>query len=114
MFFVKQGSAKVDVTFSKDAFEFGEMAYADCVINNNECDKEVKMIKFKLKRLIYAVAKDKYKFKLNETLARGEFPGVVAGKTKNVRLELHLKFDKYFDKFQKYLDKDKEKHPGVQ
>ena len=79
MFFVKQGSAKVSVTFNKDAFEHGETALAECSLDNRECEKEVKKVKIKLKRLIYATAKDKFKLKYNDTLAEAEYPGVPAG-----------------------------------
>jgi len=105
MFFVKKGSARVEVTFNKDAFEFGETALAECIVDNRECEKDVKKIKFKLKRLIYAVAKDKFKLKYNDTLAEAEFPGVEAGQMRTQNLDLVLKFDKYMDVFQKYLDK---------
>lgn len=76
MFFVKQGNSKVDVTFNKDCFVLGDTASAIVNIDNSKCEKDIKNVKFKLRRLIHGIAKDTWKFKFNKTLKKIEYPGI--------------------------------------
>ena len=62
LFFVKQGSSKIGVTFNKDCFNINEQAVATCEVDNTKCEKDIKFLKFKFRRLIYAVSRCGHKF----------------------------------------------------
>lgn len=63
------------MSFKQDAYIIGDTAFAEVNIDNTKCDKDVKYVKFKLKRLIHAIAKDKRKFKSQETILKKVFLG---------------------------------------
>ena len=113
MFFVKQGLSRVDVAFEKDAYEFGDIARAQCEIDNTKCEKDIQKVKFKLRRMIHCVTKDKRTFKENITLAKVERPGVKAGSSGIVNIEVALVYEKDLENFNKILAKNAEKFPPV-
>ena len=103
VFFVKQGLTNIKVTFNKDAFIVGEVAEALCEIDNTQCDKEIKCVKMKLRRLIYASAKDSRKMKDNITLIKLKFPGVGAKQSGVVKCEMPLVYEKDLEIYIKRL-----------
>ena len=111
LFFVKQGSSKVHVSFNKDSFFIGEQAVATCEVDNTKCGKDIKCFKLKFRRLIYAASKCGHKFNKNETLAKRKFPGVASGKTGTVILDMNLEVEKDNQRFQKSLPPDYIHHP---
>jgi hypothetical protein len=76
MFFVKQGSTRANITFSKDSFHIGEQALATCDIDNTKSEKDLRCVKFKFRRNIYATSKCGHKFHRDETILKREFPGI--------------------------------------
>ncbi len=54
LFLLKQGTARVSVTFSKDHFVIGELAKVKCEVDNTHCDKGIRCVKLKFRRLIHA------------------------------------------------------------
>lgn len=110
VFFVKQGMSKAQVIFNKDSFFHGETASAIVKIDNSACEKDIKYVKFKLRRIIYGKATDNWTYKLNQTLIKVEYPGIQAGQTGTVNVEMPLNYNKDLEPFEKYLDKQQEKH----
>ena len=62
LFFVKQGTAKVDIVFEKDAYSPIDTARVLAKIDNSQCEKDIKQVKLQLRRMITCFAKDKIKF----------------------------------------------------
>ena len=63
------------------------MASALCQVDNSKCDKDIKCITFKLRRLVYAnTNNNSEKFENSCTLLKNEYPGVAAGKTGLIQL----------------------------
>jgi hypothetical protein len=54
LFLLKQGTSKVSVTFCKDHFVIGELATVKCEVDNTRCEKGIRCVKLKLRRLIHA------------------------------------------------------------
>jgi sporulation-control protein spo0M len=78
MMFLDSGKTKLDLIFNKEEFYAGEIAIAQCLLDNSSCKKDIKCLKLKFKREIkWSIRDDKRKDK--ETLLKKEFPGVAAG-----------------------------------
>lgn len=60
--FFKNGSAKLDVTFDKDAYNPDETLHAVCKIDNSQCEKDINSVKITLRREIVCYASDGAKF----------------------------------------------------
>ena len=45
LFFVKQGTSMVDVTFERDTYNPNEIAYVKVNVNNLQCEKDIEKIK---------------------------------------------------------------------
>lgn len=57
----------------------GETTNVECIIDNTKCEKDLKTVTLKLKRLIHAKAKDGFKYKTNDTLIKVKAQGIAAG-----------------------------------
>jgi hypothetical protein len=84
----------------------GETARAICLVDNTHCDKDVKCIKFKWRRLIHTKSKNGTRtFKKHKTLSKLEFPGMPSGKSGEVKVEMPLMYTKDLETFEAYLKK---------
>lgn len=106
LFFVKNGSTNVHVTFNKDSFIVGETAIVDCQVDNTKCEKEIRCIKLKLRRIISANDGHGHKFTYDTTIIKKEFHGVPAKRHGNVRLEAVLDANKDHERFRSSLPKE--------
>ena len=52
LWFVRQGPCKIDVTLEKSAVGANTEAVVICALDNSRCDKDIKEIKVKLRRIM--------------------------------------------------------------
>jgi hypothetical protein len=69
------------------------------------CDKDIKCVKFKWRRVLHAISKGGRHFKSNKTLSKLQFPGVESGKKGTVNVEMPLVYAKDLETFEAYLIK---------
>jgi hypothetical protein len=70
------------------------------MIDNSQCDKDIKEVKFKLRRAIFGKAKDTREFKCNMTICKASHQGVAKGKQTSFIMEMPIKYEKDVEKFQ--------------
>jgi|LauGreDrversion4_2_1035121.scaffolds.fasta_scaffold269081_1 hypothetical protein len=51
-FFVKQGPTKIDIDMDREGWYSNEKAVLTCSIDNTRCDKHIKLIKVKVRRVL--------------------------------------------------------------
>ena len=56
MFFVRQGLSKIDISLEKDAYQTDEKAVINCSFDNTQCQKDIKEVKVKLRRVMQCIA----------------------------------------------------------
>lgn len=54
MFLMKNGSAKAEITFEKDAYFPGETAVVFVNVDNSKCEKNIERVKVMFKRSVIA------------------------------------------------------------
>ncbi len=74
-FFVKQGVAKAEVKFQKDAYYPSETAHVFLKLDNSECEKDIERVKIKLKRLVTGKSKGNKTYSDNQILKFIKYPG---------------------------------------
>ncbi len=77
-----------------------------CEIDNTQCEKDIKCLSLKFKRLIYAISKCGEKFSKSETLIKRDFSGLASGKNGTVNLDMVLQVEKDDKRFFKSLPAD--------
>jgi hypothetical protein len=89
-FFMDKGSAKLEATFNKDSFDVGETAVAECFIDNTNCEKDIKCVKLKFRRLFKAKVSHCIEFTKDETIIKREFAGMHKGKSGSLTLDVPI------------------------
>jgi len=111
LFFVDKGSAKLEAIFNKDTFNVGETAVVECLVDNTNCEKNIKCVKLKFRRLMKAKVSHCIEYTKDETIIKREFAGMHKGKSGTMTLDMPIQMTKDIERFIQSLPHGCLNHP---
>jgi len=109
-FFVRQGPTKVDIDLEKESWYSNDMAILNCTIDNTRCDKDIKGIKVKIRRIVQGTSMTtSKKYEDNTLILAHEFPGVRHHRKDTKRIEVDLRIFADVERRVKKVHKKKKK-----